>query len=117
MCIARIENCLIEPGRDVEDCSQDDDVPGDIVSEELSQESSSSVGSGGKKDKEEEEDDFYYKNGEFFLDSLFMMSTMYERYGDGLGCFIFYPRSCNQFSMDFIIQTKVVLSIGSLTEF
>ena len=76
MCIARIENCLIEPGRDVEDCSQDDDVPGDIVSEELSQESSSSVGSGGKKDKEEEEDDFYYKNGEFFLDSLFMMSTM-----------------------------------------
>ena len=75
----------MEPGKDAEDCSQDDDGPRDIVSEDLSQES------GGKKDKEEEEDFFFflnYKNGEFFLDSLFMMSTMYERHGDGLGCFI-----------------------------
>ena len=54
MCIAHVENCLMEPGKDAEDCSQDDDVPRDIVSEDLSQES------GGKKDKEEEEDFFFF---------------------------------------------------------
>ena len=42
----------MEPGKDAEDCSQDDDGPRDIVSEDLSQES------GGKKDKEEE--DFFF---------------------------------------------------------
>ena len=38
---------------------------------------------------EDEDDKFWnYKNGEFFIDSLFGVSTMFERFGDGLGCYI-----------------------------
>ena len=40
-------------------------------------------------DGEIEEDRFWnYKNGEFFLDSLFALSTIYEKFGDGLGMLI-----------------------------
>ena len=89
VCIAHIENCLIEPEKDAEDCSHDDESSEVIALEESLEESVSSIDSGCKEAKEEEEDFFFnYKNGEFFLDSLFMLSTTYERYGDGLGCFI-----------------------------
>ena len=31
---------------------------------------------------------FNYKNGEFFLDSIFSITTIFEKHGDGLGCLI-----------------------------
>ena len=31
---------------------------------------------------------FNYKNAEFFLDSLFAVTTIFEKYGDGVGCLI-----------------------------
>ena len=37
-----------------------------------------------------DEEDFYwnYKNGEFFMDSLFMLTLNYEKHGNGLGMFV-----------------------------
>ena len=29
-----------------------------------------------------------YKNGEFFMDAIFAITTNFEKFGDGLGCFI-----------------------------
>ena len=42
------------------------------------------------EDQEDKKADFFfnYKNGEFFLDSLCAISSIYERYGDGVGCYI-----------------------------
>ena len=39
---------------------------------------------------ENEDDDNYwnYKNGEFLIDSMFALSTVFEDYGDGLGMYI-----------------------------
>ena len=38
---------------------------------------------------EVQDDDFWnYLNGEFFLDSLFDLNSIFIKYGDGLGCFI-----------------------------
>ena len=31
---------------------------------------------------------FNYKNGEFFVDSIFAITTVFERFGDGVGCLI-----------------------------
>ena len=31
---------------------------------------------------------FNYKNAEFFIDAIFALMTIFERFGDGVGCFI-----------------------------
>ena len=42
------------------------------------------------EDLREEDEDMYwnYKSSEFYVDSLFMIATVYEKFGDGLGMFI-----------------------------
>ena len=41
-----------------------------------------------KKDESKEDFFFNYKNAEFFMDAIFGVTTNYEHYGDGLGCYI-----------------------------
>ena len=41
------------------------------------------------KEQSEKEDMFWnYKTNEFFIDSIFAVSTVFEKFGDGLGCYI-----------------------------
>ena len=91
VCMAHIEACLRSAGVSGDgDNSGDDDPPSESGDTDvLSEQSDSSTNSDSSSPSEQKDDFFFnYKNGEFFLDSLCMISSVYERYGDGLGCYI-----------------------------
>ena len=51
--------------------------------------SPSSSSSQSTEEPEKKEDQFWnYKTSEFFLDAIFSVTTTFEKFGDGLGCFI-----------------------------
>ena len=83
ICVSHIETCLqnqirreevLENGN--EQVSADEDDAGDAVNEEDA------------RNLDEEDLFFNYKNGEFFIDSIFATMTIFEKFGDGVGCLI-----------------------------
>ena len=55
----------------------------------LANKKKASVNNSDIEDNVEEEDEYWnYKNGEFFIDSIFALSTVFEDFGDGIGMFI-----------------------------
>ena len=82
--LSHIESCLnAAKSKDAEDNSdaaeegfEDDD--GQVDGED-----------GAARQRLKEEDMFFnYKNAEFFIDAIFALMTIFERFGDGVGCFI-----------------------------
>ena len=75
ICLSHIENCLenfktIREGNEADETLSSSPEPQD-------------------DDKQPKEDIFFnYKNGEFFLNAIFAITTVFERFGDGVGCFI-----------------------------
>jgi hypothetical protein len=79
ICVSHIETCLrkeevLENGN--EQVSADEDDAGDLVNEEDA------------RNLDDEDLFFNYKNGEFFIDSIFATMTIFEKFGDGVGCLI-----------------------------
>ena len=66
------------------------DLEDTVENEETGLGDDSIGGEGGEEARDLQEEDlfFNYKNGEFFIDSLFAIMTLYERFGDGVGCLI-----------------------------
>ena len=87
VCLSHIEVCLEDLNREVGD--QNVDAEECVLGED-------NHDGNGDADREVEEnlrlekEDMYfnYKNGEFFLDAVFSVTTVFEKFGDGLGCFI-----------------------------
>ena len=87
VCLSHIEVCLEDLNREVED--QNVDAEECVLGED-------NHDGNGDADREVEEnlrlekEDMYfnYKNGEFFMDAIFAIMTIFERFGDGVGCLI-----------------------------
>ena len=79
ICLSHIEICLDTKNTTINTTNTDAvgiEGPGDELGED--------------NDSEDKKGDkfFNYKNGEFFIDSIFAISTIFEKHGDGLGCLI-----------------------------
>jgi hypothetical protein len=74
----------------VESCLEDQSKPNDSeLSDSNLEPPKESTEAEVPEDTATKDDMFWnYKNGEFFLDALFGVITTFEKYGDGLGCYI-----------------------------
>ena len=96
ICMTHIEKCLMKLhiNNDVEEPfdSESKTDSGNSAASHTRDESNMSMESSsgdGNLARVEEQDKFWnYKCSEFMLDSLFALSTVYEKHGDGLGMFI-----------------------------
>ena len=97
ICVSHIESCLRKLSLGSEQVSGSDQQKSSLTTSESSNLASSedSAEIGGdeptdNQDQDELKEDMYwnYKCSEFLVDSLFAISTVYEKYGDGLGMFI-----------------------------
>ena len=97
ICVSHVANCLkklsLSPEASLDPAVMEQE--GDVDSPSISPESVTDMDNGNSNDTEgsqteHPEPDFYwnFKCGEFFLDSLFAIATIYEKYGDGLGMMI-----------------------------
>ena len=93
--LAHIENCLenFTPSQDAVTEDDSNAAGGLPAADEASEDEEETVNEEETEDEdktsEDENDNFLnYKNGEFFMNSIFAITTVFERYGDGVGCFI-----------------------------
>ena len=97
ICVSHVANCLkklcLSPEASLDPAVMEEE--GDVDSPSISPESVTDMDNDNSNDTEgsqteHPEPDFYwnFKCGEFFLDSLFAIATIYEKHGDGLGMMI-----------------------------
>ena len=83
--------CLTHVGRCLVLDQQSSRQPDDLAEASFNPQTSSSHPALEEPEEENDkiDDAFYnYKNAEFFLDAIFSLNCMFEKYGDGLGCYI-----------------------------
>ena len=80
VCLSHIKVCMKNPRQ-----SEDDFIEKAHEVEEAGEEENPD-----EVTLDHEQDDFYfnYKNGEFLIDSIFAIMTIFEKFGDGVGCLI-----------------------------
>ena len=93
VCLAHIENCLENLPQSEDAVTEDEGIAADGLAtaedEEETPEGEEETSEDEDETSEDENDNFFnYKNGEFFMNSIFAITTVFERYGDGVGCFI-----------------------------
>ena len=81
ICLTHIENCL----ENFKTSTTDEAIE---ANETLSSSPKQKDDDKQPDDLEKEDMFFNYKNGEFFLNAIFSITTVFERFGDGVGCFI-----------------------------
>ena len=78
VCVSHVQACLVTSPLTATD------LPPIVSPSPTSSSCQSSI-----EEPEEKEDIFWnYKSSEFFIDAIFSLTTTFEKFGDGLGCFI-----------------------------
>ena len=93
VCLAHVKCCPVtaeEPSLAAPAYQVDEDVNASISSSDLAARADSHLDLPENENEHEVTDDMYwnYKCSEFFLDAIFALTSSFEKFGDGLGCYI-----------------------------
>ena len=84
VCITHVKKCLGSQSSDIIEEPCREDPPQLLFPNSIMDAADPEI-----NDDDSKGDAFWnYKNAEFFMDAMFAISTSFEKYGDGLGCFI-----------------------------